>query len=445
MGLNLIGKIELDGAGFERGLHKATDRVTEFAKAAVVTAFGFYGVEEAIKKTVEMASDLVNESKRLDVTIDQLELMRQAAKDAGSDMSAVATAMEKINDARGKIMRGDPEGAKLLKDFERLGVSEKMLQTQTAASLLMGPISGTVKGENVQNITAQLKEIMGKGAGDLVSFLKTDFDEVGETLKKFGLKMDTDTAVKLKHLGDGFDLVAKIIAVLLGPALVKFAVWLLQAFAHSPHLESIDFLAKRHAELAKQPNFTNSKGETWTAKQRADVASDFIDTVQRAMKQGMSFEEFKKTNPYRFQGAFEDFKGGSYKDLNAYIGKLNNPVNEATEKAGKESSNDMVGIQKTVDDFMAKLEKEAHDLDNPQPINPENDDPVKAKHIKAIPSDSLIKVGNFLGANGNTISRVDQRKINLLQKIADNTKPHGGTSSGGTFADPFFVGMPNMP
>jgi len=54
-------------------------------------------------------------------------------------------------------------------------------------------------------------------------------------------------------------------------------------------------------------------------------------------------------------------------------------------------------------------------------------------------TDALVKVGNFLGTNGNTISRVDQRKIHLLERIADNTKSRGGHS---TFGDPFFLGVP---
>jgi hypothetical protein len=421
MGLNLIGKIELDGAGFERGLHRATEHVTDFVKHATIAAFGFYGVEEAIKKTVESASELVNTSKRLDVTIEQLQILKQSAKDGGTELDMMAATLEKIDVARGKVMRGGLEGANLLRSFERLGVNEQMLQTQTAASLLMGPISGTVKNENPENISLQLKDILGKGFGALLPTLKTGFEEVGDKLRKFGLITDTLTAVKLKNMGDEFDLVGKVITTFLGPTLVKFGEFILNTIAHSKILESVDFIAKRNEELGKIPDFVDSHGVSHSADIRNQAADDFRTRINKAMSDKEPFEKFREHWKFAFDGIFQDFKGGSYKDFISYLSKVSEPSVSATQNAAKASDADMSGLQKMVADWQDQMTKAADALDHPMPINPESDDVTPTKLKKDAPSDALVKVGNFLGANGSTISRANQEKINLLRTIARNT------------------------
>ena len=47
MGLKLIGEVALDGSGFERGLTRMAGSVKGF----IASAFGFYGVEQALRKT----------------------------------------------------------------------------------------------------------------------------------------------------------------------------------------------------------------------------------------------------------------------------------------------------------------------------------------------------------------------------------------------------------
>lgn len=378
MGLNLIGKIELDGAGFERGLHRATESVTEFVKSATIAAFGFYGVEEAIHKTVETASELVDTSKRLSLTVEQLQLIRQAARSSGTDLETVASALEKIDVARGKIQRGDEEGKKLLRDFERLGVTERMLQTRTAASLLLGPIAGTVKGENPSNIAVQLREILGKGFGPIVPMLQTDMEELESKMRSLGSIMDTETAVKLHALGDNFILLKNVLAAQLGPALITLVEVILTL---------IGKVKSTGAYLGSLSAHGVSKGGAAMVDDHPLLALTPIGGL--------------------FFMLSNFFKRKELKSIAA-------EANEAAGDANKE-------WQETLAKMRKQLEEEANKLNNPKPIveKGKNSDAKKSR-IK-VPEDALVKVGNFLGANGVTLERANQQKITLLRQIANNT------------------------
>jgi hypothetical protein len=390
MGLNLKGTVELDGAGFERGLHRAGEKAKEFStdliKNAAVAAFGIYGVEEAIHKTVETATELVNESKRLDVTVEQLQLLRQAAKDGGTEMGALASAFEKLDLARAKALQGDKAA---LKAFQNLGVSNDALKNQTAATIFTTTLSQSVKSRSVEDLGPALREILGKSFGELIPVLKTDFDELGNSMKKLGGFMDADTAVKLKVMGDKFDLIKNILVIGLGPVLVKFG----------------DALV----------------GLTGILKQIKAGGSAAADKVGWAK----TFLSFQKEIGDSVIDFIPKWLGGEHVQnlSDAYFKLLGVTPNSATNTvltAGQAAQSTADEWQKFVAKMNKDLQAEIDALKNPKPRRTAGDDPLnpKSAHLRNIASDALVRVGNFLGANGNTISRVDQRKIDLLAQIA---------------------------
>lgn len=395
--LNLIGKIELDGAGFERGLHRAGEHVTEFAKNAAVAAFGFYGVEEAIKKTVETASELVNTSRRLDVTVEQLQLLRQAAKDGGTELSTLAAAFEKINIARTKALNGD---AASMMAFMRLGVDTEALQKETAASIFMEHIAPASRNTNVANISQDLKEVLGKGFGELIPVMKVDFDELGDKMKKLGSIMDTDTAVKLNTLDDEFSLLSNILSTQLAPAILDVVEILLSTVGKIKEIAA-------GIGGATGDNFIQGIGSILKAP--FDAMADKIpgklgDGVQNVIDAWFS----------------ANFAGLSPHDA------LQNQLS-----AGAAVSDQAEDWKTQLDNLRARLKEEADALKNPPPIFSTEDSTSgtagKSKVARiAEQTDSLVRVGNFLGSNGNTISRVDQQKINLLTKIEANTRSNQG-------------------
>lgn len=382
-GLKLMAEIGLDGSGFERGLHKMGEEAGRSVKALAVQAFGIYGIEQAIAKTVETATDLVNESKRLDVTVEQLQLLRQAAKDGGTEMGTLASAFEKLDVARAKALGGD-KGA--LNAFAKLGVGQDALKNQTAATLFTTQISAAVKGGSVESLAPALKEILGKGFGEIIPVLKTDFDELGDKMKRLGSIMDTETAVKLKAIGDNFDLLKNILAVQLAPALLTFVETILTI-------------------IGKIKQFGAFLGGA-----------------------GVGDQEHK-------HGVLHDFFLGEKIDVKDFLKRA---------REGKKES-DKVGDEwkKTIQALRDKLKKEADDLKNPKPINTA-DGAIKsaAVHHARVQSDALVKVGNFLGSNGQTISRVDQQKIGLMKEHLAELK--GIKHSIGQGVGPFGLGIPQV-
>jgi len=397
MALKLIGEIALDGSGFERGLNKMGREAASSVKNLAVQAFGIYGIEQAISKTVESANDLVNTSKRLDVTVEQLQILRQAAKDGGTEMDALASAFEKLDIARSKALSGDKAA---IAAFSKLGVSQAQLTTQTAATIFTGTLSNSVKNNNVENIAPALKEILGKGFGELIPVLKQDFDELGDKMHKFGSIMDTETAVKLRLMGQEIDLVSQVLAMRLAPVIATLTDWFIQLtgkvkevvalfgglFSHGPK-EGVAALSKSIndgiADMLPQP------------------VGDVVRKLNDIQIKGMGFDP---------------------KDVEEVIAA----TGESVIQAEKESADELA-------QWRAKVAKITNDLNNPQPIVPDVDtstNTTKAKHLAAVQTDALVRVGNFLGANGNTISRVDQRKIDLLTKIEKNTQPKASFGTG---------------
>lgn len=367
-GLKLLAEIGLDGSGFEHGMEKIGHTATHNLKHLIVGAFGFYGVEQAIHKTIETAEELVNESKRLDITVEQLQVLRRAAKDSGTEMEALAKAFEFVNIARDKIFRGDKGSDKLLKDFARLGVSPAMLKTQSAASLVMGPIGHAVRGSNVADISVQLRELLGKGFGSIIPVLKSDFEELEAKMKKLGVIMDTDTAVKLKLLGEEFSLLSQILVVQLGPALLKFT----------------ELIIRGIGKLGGAAAYWGGGTSDWQTS----------DWLKRWALGPLA--------PIVGAKPFSNGKGLDQMLLH----------DEEFDKALAE--------------LKERLAEEAAKLKNPKPLfgdgGAEIPDKVpKTKTLKD--NDALLRVGNFLGSTGNVINHVESRKIQLLTKIAKNTEP----------------------
>jgi hypothetical protein len=364
VGLKLHGEVSLDGSGFEKGLHKlehAGHHAFEGLKEMAVAAFGFYGVEAAIHKTIETAEELVNTSKRMDTTVEQLQLIREAAKQSGTELGAVASAIEKINIARGKINRGDKEAAKLLADFKALGVTPAMLKSQTGAGLLTGPIAATARSRNVADIGLQMREILGKGFGEIMPLLRSDMEELDAQMRKMGLIMDTDTAVRLHMLGNELSMISQLLVVQLGPAIISA-----------------------------------------------------VRTILEAVGKFKSTEAFTKVlSPEKH--AFVDLLSGKSKLLDPKaIG--------AAIKAGREAGE---GWDKILEKLDEKLREEAEKLKHPVAPTFGDDAAGAGKKGRAMKEgDALVRVGNFLGTAGSAaaagpaaqIVRIQQKHLAISQR-----------------------------
>src|SRR6185503_4983847 len=100
MGLKLIGEVSLDGSGFDRGIK----RLGATLKSTLAGAFGFVAIEAAFRKTIDTADELVTASKRLDTTVEQLQVLREAAKENKVEIDKLSTSFERLNVSREKAL-----------------------------------------------------------------------------------------------------------------------------------------------------------------------------------------------------------------------------------------------------------------------------------------------------------------------------------------------------
>lgn len=365
-GLKLMGEVGLDGSGFEAGIKRLEGMAHGFAeglKGFVVQAIGVLTVEQAISKTVETAKELINTSKRLAIAPEQLQLMRQGAKDAGVELEDVAKFIEKIDVAREKALRRQGvEPMEMRRNFQALGVSPEMLHTMSGAQLLMGPLARTAQNRSPEEIGALFKSLGGlKDFGQMIPFLKTNFEELGKKMHAYGAIMDTEAMVALKSFEDEVDLVSTTIVSHLAPALVTATEWIYKFAAAAA--SAVSFLG----------------GATYKVSLK--------DILKLAIPAYGAYNFFQKL----------DFS------------------------AGKQSFGDTFKPwMDQLDTIKKKIAEDADKLRHPKPPTFETSSLPEKISLKALEShaDSMTKVGNFLGGMG-IAGQIEQKKVQLLTRVAD--------------------------
>jgi hypothetical protein len=300
---------------------------------------------------------------------------------------------------------------------------------------------------NPEDLGAILTKVLGKGFGELIPVLKTDFEDLEKKMRKLGTLMDAETAVGLKTLEDEFSLLSQIIVAQLGPALLAFAQWLLHIAANSKALEGLDYLiqkAKGNSELPGKNGMS--------AKAAHDMAVQALDYIQKTDQRKTSPEQFRAQwadyytngigrdkNP-EYGNALADDKSKTWTEELRYLNERIQPVEDVDSKAGKASAHDFEGLRTGLAALEARIKDEANKLNNPKSPKfdvPEVED--KAKKLKSFheKGDELIKVGNFLGSSKDVMESLAQKQVELLQQIANNTASSSDDGSGDSSDDDF--------
>ena len=383
MGLKIMAELGLDGSGFESGIAKAEGRVhgmLEGLKGFVLASVGIGAVEMMLHKTVKTAEDLINTSKRLGVAPDMLQVLGKSAQEAGSSLEDVAHAIEKIDEAREKSLMGGNEGKEQRRAFTSLGVSPEQLRSMTGSQLLMGPMANAAKTLSPEQAGIAFREVIGKGFGTMIPVLQTDFAELEKKMKDVGAIMDTDTAVKLKYLGDQLSIISEMIIPRLGQSLISL----------------IEVIIKSVAGI----------NEAFVYLRALRNANNF--QVTRSAMDAMS--AFFKIGPGAAIGTL--IAGVTSKQP----GK-DSPLEQAHDAALAKSKEWTAWLAK----LQSRFDASSNRLNNPIP--PDLGKPqlgmMLGKNELISHGDALSKTGNFLG--GLNVSTVEKQKVNLLQQIANNT------------------------
>src|ERR1051326_4033645 len=404
MGLDLRGSVTLDGSGFETGIHKL-NHMGQHAfgelKSFVLGAFGAYTAEQMFQRSIEKAKELVNASKRLGVGVEQLQLLKQAAKDSSTDLGALEKAFEKIDIAREKALGNSPEGQKHLARFGQLGITRGDLQSQTAGQLFANQMRAAANRMSEEDLGPILRDILGKGFGEIIPVLKTNFDELGNKMRETGAIMEAETAVKLKAFGDELELISQIILTHVGPALLQLGENL-----YRTGLKALGGWAATAAAIG---------GGTGKMSNR-----ELVGEIVKALASPALVTT---------RGLAALF-GGAKLDEALMTGVLGpNFDAKAAKQAGVKAIDARGGRAKELNAALARLAAQAKGLEHPVVPHFEGEPTVSpAQRPSRLGShgDALVRVRNFLGAGRDAVSSIAERQTRLLQEIATNTRrdPH---------------------
>ena len=379
MGLRLESTLSLNSSEFTRGIAGARNSVTDFVKNAAVAAIGIGAISSAIHRTFETADELVNAADKMDMTVEQVQVLRKAAKDAGKEFEDMAGAIGKVNEARAKALGGD---SKAKAAFTALGVSGGELRSKSGADILVGSIADKVKSTNADQIMLPLKEVLGKGGKEVVGVLKTDFKGLEADMKNAGAIMEDGLARQLDSIGDQFNTLGMIITSQLAPALLAFAKW------------AYEVINKGGGKVAK---YSAGAGSLYSQTGGLGKFIGFVASTDWNLlkgKMGLSHDP---------QGAINARYGVNPKEIAARMGEAEQPW--------------MKGLK----DFQNRLADAANAGKRPKK---------DYSHVEALSSigkaressDSLIKVGNFLGASRGVIGNAQAMLAQHTAQTAINTK-----------------------
>lgn len=378
MALNLQATIGLDGSGFEAGIHK----VTESLKEVALSAFGIYSIEQALSKTIEKADRLADTAQRLGIGLTALQEFQFAAEQTGASVEELTAFVEKFNAAR-----IDPKKIPL---FAKFGIDN--ISSIRADDALM-KIHDAFQGHNPADLGGFLREIGGKGAGSLTNLFLEDLEALRKKAHDVAAVMGAEDIVALKMMKDELNMVEDILIAKFAPALVT----------------AIEYILKFAGIL-------DAAGEFWVrlAEKNGGIANAGANWLQATSARQMLESDAK--HPWMT----DEQRAAAHKSIDTFQPTLEEAVAAKSEIDEK--------WKKTLDDLRAEIKKRANELNNPPPPRveiPEATNSRSSGRREAIYSDSLLRVGNFLGhgadASNPTVTILNTHTI-LLTRIANNTQ-----------------------
>lgn len=379
MGLNLESTISLNSASFDAGIKRVNAglmSVSHTIKNYVVGAIGAMTFESAFEKTLHSVKEYINESKRMGVSVEMVQVLSKAAKGAGLEIDAVAAAMERLNALRSKALGGGSGSEKAFKSFAGLGVSEEMLKTQKAEEIIFKAIRQKILSVNPQEIALPLREVLGKGGGALLPVIQKDIYALQKKMAENGQLVSTSIAYQLKGLDAQSKAFGNVMVVTLAPAMIKLGESVLYLLGHFKALST--WLGGLTSRLTVK-NLT----EGITAKDFLSPAAPF-----KLMK--------------NFFGSAFDFQAAqnAMTDPDEFLKKWRE---ETDEQIKHQDENDKKKINYGL---MGEYGKEK---------------PEKIPKPKTEQEDALVRAGNFAFALRSAVGSAEQKQIDLLAQIARNT------------------------
>jgi len=436
MGLNLESFITLNSAGFEKGMKGVGSSLASTVKQFAVAAIGAFAIERALSATMETAKELVNESKRMGITIEYLQVLRKAASDAGIEAETLAHAYEKVAEFRAKALGSGKDSIMVMRMTNLLGMTRADMFNSSTEDIFK-KIGEKLRTTNPQEITAALKDVFGRSFGPIVPLLSRDLDSLRVQMEKMGMIMSSKVAVQLYQLDTQLSSVKMILMNALAPVIVQVVESFLNLISSGNYLsqafEGLVFSLQQWGLLKNNKADLASKALAVFNEQRKSIPNDPLtmslirrnaglgpnDKVSQGMINNAAAEA--AVSHFKDSGLFSGFSGqygdkDFAKQFSAFLNSVQGEASGAVVDAAKGSKDVISGIRKWVEDFKnGKIE-------GPPKPNFESVVGLNANYKSRVPSDDLVKVGNFLASSRPALNTVQNLLVKHSAQTASNTE-----------------------
>lgn len=420
--LSLVTKVSIDGKGFQTGIREIQAGATHLAehlKNHLGQVFAVAAIEEFARKTIEMGRQIADTSSRLGISTDAVQQFSFAAKQTGSDIEAVANGLDKMAKAQIAAIRGN---ASMTDAFGRFRVTSEMLRNESPEEIFRR-IGEAMEGLPASaQLTADALEIFGKAGSKLIPTLKELKDKSAEA-KESGLIISKGDIKDLEEAGEAAEklwLKIKVLGskVVIGASyFTKLPTKLGDLWAsEEDDLNRPDSKASKN--LARLQGINAKKGKDKITRQELDeMASEQADEYVKLLKKVHEVEE--QTADISERAAFK--KLTSEQQIKQIMEeRLKLSARLADSEASGETDADSLLSRANLRHKLAQLSETAAGLG-------------RGAGLKT-PTDSLTRVGNFLGTSGapNVIENIQRKQLDTQEAILGMMRfmfnPGGGLS-----------------
>ena len=228
--MTIVGTVDVvgryDGRQMNKGFKKSSKATKAFSqtlgrlKYAIGGALAGFTAMKAFNfagKFIATGDALSKTSRRLGVTIEQMQVYNRAALLGGLSTEEMAKALEKLNEVRGKATMG---GKTQLEAFARLSLS--------ASAPLELILKRLMAIEDIGERTALARVLLGKSGTKALELASADFTNIYKTLKDTNQLLSTSEGRNLEEISDKWlELTTKLeafggrLVVSLGPGISK--------------------------------------------------------------------------------------------------------------------------------------------------------------------------------------------------------------------------------
>lgn len=373
----VTGVLAGDGSGWANTLRQGETAARRFGTTVrsaiggqLAAAFSIGAIAMLTRKTIQLGSSLRDMSSRLGINVEWLQATGYAAEQAGSSMEGLQKFLGQVARARNDALGGGETGKRKLGAFAMFGISEADLKANNLQKIF-DAIGKAFKAGNQQTLIPAMMEVGGRGGAEMVQAFVQGLDASRQEAYDTGLIMSETTVDSLKRISDQFTLLGRMLMTEFAPAILATAnaiMW-----------------ARSKIGVA---------GTAWgTAHERA------VQGSKSDARAGIGFWGRFKNVFKRLWGGMGEGQISGEADMQDAMDKLEIAY-EAMRKS--RAANEAAAGGAT-------------------PFYTMGSGRGGGSKTKAY-TDSLLSVGNFLGAGRNAVARVQEQQLDVQREMARTLK-----------------------